>query len=86
MREGYRVIESLMIVHNLCIEYDDHPQDWLGGDEEEEDLVVAEEDDRGLQGELVEDIDIDIPANETDASLREAGHQMRFNLLNRLIR
>ena len=88
VQEMYRVVESLMVVHNLCIDLDDHPMDWtetIGNDE-----AVGEDGGPGIYADVASyggvtgDEAVEIPIHETAAALRAAGYAMRQELLDRL--
>lgn len=78
--QAYHVIQALMITHNLCIDFEDHPMDVQGVNN------VSEE---GLEdvlghGEIEIDKDIPFPEGETEEALREQGRNKQEIVLNRL--
>lgn len=83
----YKAIEALMVIHNICIDWNDHPKDiWnydpkeeWEGEENEEDADADE-----VPGVEVVRGEVDIPAHETNEWLKWAGRQKRLVLLNRL--
>jgi hypothetical protein len=87
VQEIYRVIEALMVLHNVCIEHNDKPEDIcdfaLCLDPEPEDGVDADED---LGNFGCDDIteDAQIPGYETDSWLKIQGYRKRKALLDEL--
>lgn len=74
----YRVIEALMILHNLCIFHGDRPESiWQ---------IILQDEDLFRAGDRYETTVIEglpnNPEGETDTSLREAGYHMRMEILN----
>jgi hypothetical protein len=88
VQEIYRVIEALMILHNICIEHNDHPEDIydyvLCFDPEPEDGADPDEEDSHNFG--CEDItgEAQIPGHETDNWLKIQGYRKRKALLDEL--
>jgi hypothetical protein len=88
VQEIYRVIEALMILHNICIEHNDQPEDIydyvLCLDAEQDDTIDPDEEDSGNFG--CEDItgEARIPGHETDSWLKIQGYRKRMILLNEL--
>jgi hypothetical protein len=85
IQDMYKAIEAMMVLHNICIDWGDQPEQIWGydpidhwGDEDERDPV---DDDVGC-----EDIDGDpqVPAHETEQWLREIGRQKRQIVLDEL--
>lgn len=85
IKDTYRAVEALMVVHNLCIDLGDEPEDIPHFDPSDLDMqreVVA-----GRFGEAdAEDVPLaDLePVFGTDEELREAGYQMREEIFNSL--
>jgi hypothetical protein len=83
IQEMYKAIEALLILHNMCIEYGDKPEDIRGydpkgdfDDEEGEDLENGD-------GMILDDGE-GIPARETDAWLKRQGRAKRMIIFNDL--
>lgn len=72
----YRVIEALMVLHNICIDLHDEPGQIDGYD--------AGDIGEGMWEEVDEELEADVPDGETNAILREAGLMFRQDMLNRL--
>ncbi|EPQ53226.1 hypothetical protein GLOTRDRAFT_45952 [Gloeophyllum trabeum ATCC 11539] len=88
IQEIYRAIQAMMVVHNLCIDLGDAPEDIPAFDLVDED---ATPDDQDLDIELpdyggVEGMEeIQVPEWELDDEvLKQAGHQMREEIMNEL--
>jgi len=84
----YNAVEALMVVHNLCISLDDHPEDIWDYDPRDDTIVEVEEDedgDSGIQkyGQPILQR-LKLPGRETDAWLKDHGIAKRLQLLNRL--
>lgn len=90
VQEIYHVIEALIILHNICLEHNDQPEDIydyvlsLDSDSELEDDVDADEDDSGNFG--CEDVtgEVQVPWHETDNWLKVQGYSKWMALLNEL--
>lgn len=90
VQEIYCVIEALIILHNICLEHNDQPEDIydyvlsLDSDSELEDDVDADEDDSGNFG--CEDVtgEVQVPGHETDNWLKVQGYSKWMALLNEL--
>jgi len=85
IQDMYRAIEAMMIIHNICIDWNDKPEDiwdfdaedrWLDGEDEDEDANVV--------GSEVVDGDVEVPLHETDNWLLEQGRQKGLILMNEL--
>ena len=86
IEDAYRTVESLMTLHNLCIDLGDHPEDICDfdpHDDTSDDVAEVDVDVPHYGGATVGE-PANIPPAETDAALRAAGYQMRFELLDRL--
>ena len=87
MDEVYKVIEVLMILHNMCIEHGDHPEDiW---DFDPSDGLEALDDDDGDDDDKINlpvyiDPQANIPAYETPRWLKEMGRQKRQLIFSEL--
>lgn len=88
VQEIYRVTEALIILHNICLEHNDQPEDIydyvLSLESESEDAVDADEEDSGNFG--CEDITgkAQVPGHETDNWLKVQGYRKQMALLNEL--
>ena len=78
IQEAFKAIETLMILHNICIDWKDRPDriwdfdpvdDWSDG--EEEDLNADNVGNETIEGHT------QIPAHETAVWLKEMGRQKR---------
>jgi hypothetical protein len=77
----YKAIEGLLILHNMCIDFGDKPEDiW--------DYSAMDADDFDNDN-ISEDVDLDdkegIPARETNAWLLNQGHQKQMIIFNELV-
>ena len=82
IQQTYRVIQALMVVHNLCIDLGDHPMEMgdVGDNAEEEDRW---EDQLGYGGSDLDEA-VQLPEGETEDALREEGWNKREEILNKL--
>ncbi|THU92289.1 hypothetical protein K435DRAFT_672379, partial [Dendrothele bispora CBS 962.96] len=76
IHEVYRVIEALLILHNMCLYHNDSPKDILDSLFDDELFRDGEGWDSVVIG------DVSAPTNETEARLKEAGYRMRMQILN----
>lgn len=85
-QETYKVIEALMTVHNMCVDFGDHPQDIQGFDPAD-DFV-------GMTPDDLEEVEIlgtrviptvGNPDFETEAWMRRKGQEKRARLFRDLI-
>lgn len=88
IRDTYRVVEALLTLHNLCINFGDCPEcipffDDSDPDRDEDDDVVNDVDVTGYGG-IAEGVEVELPAWETDEWLKEAGRRRRLAILNDL--
>ena len=82
MRDTYRTVEALMVLHNICIDIGDAPESIIDFNPGNNDVTeIGREEDMGELG----DDEAGIPEHETDAWLREAGRQMRDQIMDELI-
>ena len=87
----YNAVEALMVVHNLCIGLNDHPEDIWDYDPTDNTMELGERDgeqedgDSGIQkyGQPILQR-VQLPGRETDAWLKAHGITKRLELLNRL--
>lgn len=85
IKQAYRVIQALMVIHNLCIDFGDQPMD--GGDDtqgnvtQEED--ITQEDILGYGGVEMDEA-VQLPEGETAELLREEGQAKRNAVLDDL--
>ncbi|EKM49237.1 uncharacterized protein PHACADRAFT_107190, partial [Phanerochaete carnosa HHB-10118-sp] len=84
----YRIVKSLMALHNICIDLGDHPEDIYGYDPSDDpDVANGNADidvDLSQYGGVTGDEPADIPVLKTEAALQTAGYEMRLHLLNAL--
>ncbi|KIL57042.1 hypothetical protein M378DRAFT_88397, partial [Amanita muscaria Koide BX008] len=85
VQEMYKAIEALLILHNMCIEYGDKPEDIWGFDptdpfDSEAGFVEPEQDADAL---IIENGQ-GIPAQETDAWLKRQGRAKRMIIFDDL--
>ncbi|KIL55497.1 hypothetical protein M378DRAFT_90850, partial [Amanita muscaria Koide BX008] len=84
IQEMYKAIESLLILHNMCIDYGDEPEDnWEFATTEsldEEGFVELDED----AGPTIVENGQSIPGWETDAWLKRQGRAKRMIIFNDL--
>ncbi|KAJ7358270.1 hypothetical protein DFH08DRAFT_911690 [Mycena albidolilacea] len=76
-------IEALMVIHNMAIDFGDHPSDEWRLDENPDD---QDDENNGNDEPLVSDVvgEAQVPAYETDDFLKEQGRRKRLALLDRL--
>src|SRR5882724_5619380 len=84
----YNAVEALMVVHNLCISLDDHPEDIWDYDPSDDTMVEEEEEedgDSGIQnyGNVILQR-VQLPGRETEAWLKAHGIAKRLELLTKL--
>ena len=86
IENAYRIVKSLMTLHNLCIDLSNHPEDICDFDPHEStsDDFAEVDVDISHYGRATVGKPANIPPAETDAVLWAAGYQMWFELLNRL--
>lgn len=87
--DTYRHIHAMMVLHNLCIDLDDHPADFLSekrADDDDSDDTGDDEMDVELPeyGRMPDAPQIEVPEHETEEWLREMGHAMRQNIMDEL--
>ncbi|EEB98236.1 hypothetical protein MPER_02295, partial [Moniliophthora perniciosa FA553] len=82
VNDNWRVIEALMILHNICLYYNDHPEliddfvivmDTRTQDDHEDIPPASPTPDMESLG---------LPLNETDAWLQEKGHKLHKEILD----
>lgn len=88
IQDTYRLMEALLALHNICIDFEDLPERIPFYDPADHDNGTAE-DDEGLDISLssyggVSEGDVLCPAWETDEWLKEAGHRRRLQILDDL--
>ena len=88
MNALYNAVEALMVVHNLCISLNDHPEDIWDYDPSDDTTVEVEEDedgDSGIQnyGNVILQR-VQLPGRETEAWLKAHGIAKRLDLLTKL--
>ncbi len=86
MTELYKVIEALIVLHNICIDFNDRPEYIWAFDPKDpirDDEEVPEEVDPDTLGERIVG-QTENPQHETDAWLKDRGHEMRQELLDKL--
>ncbi|KAF8836147.1 hypothetical protein BDN67DRAFT_911697, partial [Paxillus ammoniavirescens] len=88
IQNTYRLVHALMVMHNICIDLEDHPEDIpeiIFGDDSRtlpKDAEGDEDADLSNYGAPVIDGPIDIPAWESDEWLRREGQKRREQILN----
>jgi hypothetical protein len=82
VQDIYRVIEALMILHNIAIDFKDKPDERWCIDEDPED----QDHDNDGDDVVVQDIQgpAQVPAHETAEWLKEQGRRKRLAILNQL--
>ncbi|PBK65329.1 hypothetical protein ARMSODRAFT_892022, partial [Armillaria solidipes] len=84
VQDIYRVVEALIVLHNMCLYYDDHPENIVNIVLRDTDLRTDHDDgdaEEGFGGETI-DGEPNVPAHETATWLKEEGYRMRLNLLD----
>ena len=82
IQDMYKAIEALMIIHNICFDWGDKPEDtWdiEGADDRSDD-----EEDDGMESSIING-EADVPAHETERWLLEQGREKWLILMNELI-
>ena len=83
IQQTYRVIQALMVTHNLCIDLGDHPMEVSGAESAPEERGLGIQ--LGYGGiEVDEDELTQLPEGETGEELREQGRNKREAILNEL--
>ncbi|TFK58517.1 hypothetical protein BDN72DRAFT_781995, partial [Pluteus cervinus] len=87
IQDAHKAIQAMMIIHNLCIDWGDHPIDT--SDVDMEDDTDNDEDENSNAdgfGDVVINPEMEgvIPAFETDAWHRTKGQEKRMHMLNQL--
>ncbi|KAJ7742544.1 hypothetical protein B0H16DRAFT_1323264, partial [Mycena metata] len=81
VQEVYRVIEALLVLHNMSIDFKDKPEDtWVLTKDPED---VNDENDGDREGMDVVGA-AQVPAHETDDWLKEQGRRKRLRVFNEL--
>lgn len=87
MQDAYRTVEALAVIHNFCIDNQDHATTIPGFDGFDHDVYeamrAAREGNGGRQAGDGDD-DEEVPGYETNAWLREAGLEMREQIFAEL--
>ena len=85
IRDCYRAIEALLILHNICIDLGDRPEliPWFNPKDDDEDEDEEEELDPD-EAPLPPLGEANIPLHETDQWLKEQGYAKRLALLDYL--
>lgn len=85
LKDVYRDVQAMMVLHNLCIDFHDHPQNIPFFDIHDEDFSL---DDVDLpvpnEPALPQPEHADVPPWETEQWLREAGYAKRLAIMNSL--
>lgn len=86
IEDMYKAIEAMMILHNICIDWGDHPEDIWDFDASDNwaDDEEIEEVDADVPGCQDIEGDVEVPVHETDGWLLLAGREKRLELLNEL--
>ncbi|KAF9019501.1 hypothetical protein BDZ89DRAFT_313433 [Hymenopellis radicata] len=78
----YRVIEALIVLHNMMLFIGDKPEHiWTMNLDSENQSSGDEDRDEGFEGDIFED-DPNIPEHETDAWLKAEGYRLRIKIFN----
>lgn len=93
MQEIYRVIEALIVLHNMCIAHGDHPEHIPSLPSEQRTDRASDIEPPDLDGDdpiyhiggPEVDVHRPIPAHETDEYLKRRGRQFRNAIFNRLV-
>ena len=80
IQQSYHVIQALMVTHNLCIDFGDHPMDTSGTNSTPEGGL---ESGLGYGGAELDEL-AQLPEGETGEELREQGRNKREAILNEL--
>jgi hypothetical protein len=89
MLDIYKAIEALIVLHNICIDWGDKPEDiW---DFDPQDGFCGEDDSEDEELEIGGEVIVgnapgnaDVPAHETDRWLRTQGRRKRQIILDEL--
>jgi hypothetical protein len=83
LQDVYKVIEALIVVHNMSIDLKDKPEITWNITEDPDD---QEDENEGDREPMVQDVvgNAAVPAHETDAWLKEEGRRKRLRILDEL--
>ena len=84
IQDMYKAIEAMMVLHNICIDWSDRPEDIWDYDPTD---VWPDDGEEGMDVDIGCEViggDAQVPGHETDAWLKEMGRQKRMNMLNEL--
>jgi hypothetical protein len=85
IQEMYKAIEALLILHNICIDLGDKPEEIWDFDPKDDFEETEEDPDPDLEASLGEFEELDaIPGHETDAWLKRQGRRKRMIIFNEL--
>jgi hypothetical protein len=82
IQDMYKAIEAMMIIHNICIDWGDRPEDTWDIDSADSWSDSEEEDDEIVGGIIGGEPNV--PPHETEDWLLEQGRQKRLILMNEL--
>ncbi|EJF59915.1 hypothetical protein DICSQDRAFT_64153 [Dichomitus squalens LYAD-421 SS1] len=80
----YKAIEALLILHNICMDWNDHPEDITNFDPRELPVDDENEEQDPDENPPILEGDANIPLHETDQWLKEQGYAKRNVLLEYL--
>ena len=90
VQDMYKAIEAMLVLHNICIEWQDHPQDIIDFNPRDDfdeaavaDPPVQVDMDTRVYCQVIEG-EAEIPEHETDLWMKEQGHLKRKQILDRL--
>ncbi len=85
IHDTYRTIHAMMVLHNLCIDLDDHPT----ADFPDQSIPEFAYDEQDIElpayGGLLPEEPTEIPVVETEGWLRRKGHEKRLQMLDYLL-
>jgi hypothetical protein len=84
IQDMYKAIEPLMIIHNICIDWGDRPEDTWNIDSADSWSDSEEDDDDETVGGYIVGGEADVPPHKTENWLLEQGRQKCLILMNEL--
>jgi hypothetical protein len=80
----YKAIEALIVLHNICINWGDHPEDTWACDPQDDSQSGNLEDDVDPVGDEIMGRDADVPGHETAEWLKTQGRMKRQIIMDEL--
>ena len=84
MKDTYRDVAAMMVIHNICVDLADHPEKEYSPTDPSVEEPQAEVELAEHGGNIGDDVEINVPAGETDTALKNLGYALRERLLDEL--